>query len=162
MDGRVRGPAKRRPTDIAIRTAEAADLDALLDIENAVFPSDRLDRRNFRHAIRSPTMVCLVAGGAGEVLGYAIVERRRTSSAGRLTSIAVAPAAAGAGLGQRLLGEAEATARAAGLKRLRLEVRADNRAARKLYDRAGYRLVETLDDYYENGAAALRYEKALV
>ena len=161
MDGRVSGREKRLSANTAIRPAEAADLDALLHIENAVFPSDRLDRRNFRHAIRSPTMICLVAGGTGEVLGYAIVERRRTSSAGRLTSIAVAPDAAGAGLGRRLLAAAEAAAMAAGLTRMRLEVRADNSSARKLYDKGGYRLVETIDDYYEDGAAALRYEKAL-
>ena len=157
MSGGTNGPL----TNIGIRPAQAADLDALIDIEDAVFATDRLDRRNFRHAIRSPTMICLAAVRAGAVLGYAIVERRRTSRAGRLTSIAVAPAAAGAGLGQRLLAAAEAAARAAGLTRVRLEVRADNRAARKLYDRAGYRLVDTLDDYYEDGAAALRYEKAL-
>jgi [ribosomal protein S18]-alanine N-acetyltransferase len=161
VDGRVSGSRKRPPLSVTIRAAAPADVDFLLDIENAVFPTDRLDRRAFRHAIRSPTIICLVAKRRAEVLGYVTVERRRTSSIGRLTSIAVAPRAAGARVGRRLLAAAEKAARAAALDRLRLEVRADNARARRLYEGTGYRMLETLDDYYEDGAAALRYEKAL-
>lgn len=161
MDRRVSSPRKRPPLSVTIRAAVPADVDSLLEIENAVFPTDRLDHRAFRHAIRSPTIICLVARRHAEVLGYVAVERRRNSSAGRLTSIAVAPRAAGARVGERLLAAAEKAATAAALTRMRLEVRADNGRARRLYERAGYSVRETLDDYYEDGAAALRYEKAL-
>jgi ribosomal-protein-alanine acetyltransferase len=161
VDGRVNGRGREPPAKAKIRPARAADIDALLAIENAAFASDRIERRAFRHAIRSPTMICLVASERSKVLGYGIVERRRTSTAARLTSVAVAPEAAGAGLGQRLLTGLETEAIAAGARRMRLEVRADNRIARKLYEMAGYRLVETIEDYYEDGGAALRYEKAL-
>ena len=44
---------------------------------------------------------------------------------------------------------------------MRLEVRADNAAARKLYESTGYARIAVLPDYYEDGAAAWRYEKAL-
>ena len=155
------GPRRRPPLSVTIRAAAPADVDVLLDIENAVFPTDRLDRRAFRHAVRSPTIICLVAKRRAEVLGYVTVERRRTSSTGRLTSIAVAPRSAGARVGRRLLAAAEKAARAAALDRLRLEVRADYGRARRLYERAGYRVIESLDTYYEDGAAALRYEKTL-
>jgi ribosomal-protein-alanine acetyltransferase len=162
VDGRVSGGRKHAPqVNIAIRPAEPADADALLVIEEAVFPTDRLDRRAFRHAARSPTMICLVAQAGGAVIGYAIAERRRSSTAARLTSIAVAPKAAGAGIGKRLLAAIEKRAAAAGSARIRLEVREDNRAARNLYETTGYRLVETLQNYYEDGAAAHRYEKTL-
>jgi ribosomal protein S18 acetylase RimI-like enzyme len=161
VDGRVSGAGKRPPLSITIRAAAPADVAALLEIETTVFATDRLDRRAFRHAIRSPTIICLVASRRAEVLGYVTVERRRNSSAGRLTSIAVTPRAAGARVGQRLLAAAEKAASAAALNRMRLEVRADNRRAKRLYERAGYRVLETLDDYYEDGAAAVRYEKAV-
>ena len=157
MRGRRKGSSFRG----AIRPAESGHIDALVRIEEAVFAMDRLNRRNFRHAIRSPTMTCLVGQKGGEVLGYVILERRRGSTAARLTSIAVAPHAAGRGLGRKLLVAAEKAAREAGLRRMRLEVHADNATARKLYERAGYRLLETLGNYYENEASALRYEKAL-
>jgi [ribosomal protein S18]-alanine N-acetyltransferase len=160
VDGCVSG--RRPPAKAAIRPAQPDDVDALLAIENAAFASDRIERRAFRHAIRSPTMICLVAGRGAEVLGYGIVEQRRGSTAARLTSIAVAPEAAGAGLGRLLLAALEKEARAAGAQRMRLEVHPDNAPARKLYESTGYRLLETLEDYYEDGSAAHRYEKALV
>jgi ribosomal-protein-alanine N-acetyltransferase len=161
VDRRVSGRQERSSRDIAIRPAEPPDVDALLAIENAAFTTDRLERRNFRHAVRSPTMICLVAGKAGGVLGYGIVERRRNAAAARLTSIAVKPDGTGHGVGTRLLDALEKEAAAAGPKRMRLEVRADNAGARRLYERTGYQLIETLEEYYEDGGAALRYEKAL-
>lgn len=145
-----------------IRAAEAADIDQLLSLEEAAFPGDRLDRRNFRHAIRSPSILTLVAGERGTVAGYVFVETRRGSRSGRISSIAVAPGWAGRGLGRRLLAAAEDAARAAGCQRLRLEVRADNRRAARLYEAARYERRETLADYYEDGQSAQGYEKRLV
>ncbi len=150
----------RRARGVAIRPGENADVDALVAIE-AVFPTDRLDRRGFRHAIRSPSIDLVVADRDGIVIGYAAIHRRRRSSLAHLASIAVEPEAAGQGIGQGLLRAAEAAALRNGCTRLCLEVRADNEAARRLYDGAGYRRVGILDDYYEDGAAAWRYEKEL-
>lgn len=143
----------------SIRAAQPADLDALLAIE-AVFPTDRLDRRGFRHALASPTIDLLVAEDRG-LVGYAIVHRRRGSTLARLTSLAVRPDRAGRGLGQALLAAAERRALACGCTRVRLEVRADNRPAQRLYERTGYRCFATVKDYYEDGETARRYEKAL-
>lgn len=145
---------------VAIRAAEMGDVDALLTLEE-VFPTDRLDRRAFRHAVRSPTISTLVAARDGLLLGYAMVHRRRGSPTARLASIAVSPQAGRSGLGRRLLAAAEADARAKGCTRLRLEVRADNGAAQRLYERAGYRRFDTAEDFYEDGEAAWRYEKEL-
>ena len=50
---------------------------------------------------------------------------------------------------------------AAGCDRLRLEVRADNEAAIGLYERRGYARFAETPDYYEDGEAAFRFEKAL-
>lgn len=147
----------------AVRPAVERDVDALVAIENASFPEDeRAERRAFRHGIRSPTVSVLVlADGEAPAAGYVIVERRRNSSVARLTSIAVAPDRAGAGGGRRLLEAAEADSARHGARRLRLEVRADNAAAQRLYERAGYTRFGIVDDYYEDGTAAWRYEKEL-
>lgn len=147
--------------DLDIRPAEMRDTDALLALENQVFPTDRLDRRAFRHAVRSPTISTLVAEAGGVSLGYSMVHRRAGSSQGRLTSIAVSPEAGGRGLGRRLLEAAEADARRHGCDKLRLEVRADNAPAQALYEGSGYRRFETVEDYYEDGETAWRYEKDL-
>lgn len=44
---------------------------------------------------------------------------------------------------------------------MRLEAREDNFRALNLYERAGYVRFARVADYYEDGAAALRLEKAL-
>ena len=145
----------------AIRPAERHDLATLVAIEDAVFPGDRLDRRAFRRALASPTIDMLVTEADGAVLGYVQVQRRSGSTLARLTSVAVAAEAAGRGLGRQLVEAAEAEARRHGCRRMRLEVRADNAGARSLYERTGYRLFAQVEDYYEDGEAALRFEKAL-
>lgn len=143
-----------------IRPASLDDVDGLLAIER-VFPTDRLTRRSFRHAVQSAASDLLVAEGADGPIGYALVQRRRNSAAGHLSSIAVKRGAAGRGLGKQLLRAAEAEAKAKGCARLRLEVRADNTAAQRLYHKTGYRRFEVAGDYYEDGEAAWRYEKTL-
>ncbi|HEX8166162.1 MAG TPA: GNAT family N-acetyltransferase [Beijerinckiaceae bacterium] len=161
MDRALKSRAPRRHGTYGIREARPDDLDALLAVED-VFPTDRLGRRNFRHAVRSATTDLIVAEDEAGAAGYALVQRRRNSKVAHLSSIAVGPGAAGRGLGRALLEAAEARARANGCTRLRLEVRTDNGPAQKLYGRAGYRRLETVPDYYEDGAAAWRYEKDLV
>lgn len=153
---------RRGSVGVAVRPAVPADVPALVALENAAFASDRLDRRALRHAVRSPTILALVAADpGGRVLGYCLVQIRRGSGLGWLTSVAVSGDARGRGVGRSLVEAAEGAARAAGRGRVRLEVRADNEAARTLYERAGYRLCGTEPDYYEDGAAALRFEKGL-
>jgi len=146
---------------LKVRPAREGDVDALLAVETAVFPADQSSRRAFRHAVRSETVLCLVAERDGAALGYVSVERRRGGTLARLTSIAVSPKAAGAGIGRALLIAAEQGARAEGCDRMRLEVRADNRPAHRLYERNGYARFAVVPDYYEDGAAAWRYEKRL-
>jgi ribosomal protein S18 acetylase RimI-like enzyme len=143
----------------SIRAAQPADVDALLALE-AVFPTDRLDRRGFRHALASPTIDLLVAEDFG-LVGYAMAHRRRGSTLARLTSLAVRPGQAGRGLGQALLAAMERRAFECGCARMRLEVRMDNGPAQRLYERSGYRCFATVRDYYEDGETARRYEKVL-
>ena len=78
------------------------------------------------------------------------------------TRLPWSPEAAGGGLGRDLL----AVGRGPGERRaapsvLRLEVRAANLAAIRLYERNGYRRFGIHREYYEDGADALRYEKRL-
>ena len=86
---------------------------------------------------------------------------RAGSTVARLYSIAVAAAARGQGIGERLLADAERQARRAGAAVLRLEVRPDNAGAIRLYVRRGYARIGTYRDYYADGADALRFEKTL-
>ena len=44
---------------------------------------------------------------------------------------------------------------------MRAEVRLDNHASQALFEGGGYRLIEELEDYYEDHMGAYRYERAL-
>lgn len=144
-----------------IRPASATDLDALLSIENAVFDTDRLSRRSLSRLARSGTAALLVAACRGRAAGYALVLYRKGAKAGRLYSLAVAPEHGSSGLGRALLEAAEEDASARGVYALRLEVREENFRAIRLYERAGYRRLDRVPGYYQDGAAALRFEKRL-
>ena len=148
--------------DFKLRLARPADLDALEALENKVFDGDRLSRRSLRAFIASPRVALPVAVSPGKALvGYALLAFRVNSRHARLYSICVDPAIGRRGVGGLLLARCEALARARGMLGLRLEVRVDNLAAVALYEKKGYASFGRMEDYYEDGAAALRLEKAL-
>ena len=148
---------------VTIRYAKDADLDDLAALEAQSFAADRLPRRSLRRLISRPTAALRVAAGepGGPVHGYSLVLFRKGSPLARLYSIAVADASRGSGVGRRLLADAERVARRRGPQVLRLEVRADNGPAIRLYESQGYRLIGRHAAYYADKADALRYEKRI-
>ena len=144
-----------------LREATLDDLGSLEALENSVFPGDRLSRRSLRYYIGSDTASFLVLHCAPRILGDAIVAFRRGSRVARLYSLAVHSDLAGRGYGRRLLSACEAVARERERAVLRLEVREDNSAAIRLYETAGFERFGHYQDYYEDGAAALRFVKVI-
>ncbi len=131
-------------------------------IENQCFTSDRLSRRSLRYFLAAPNAALLVAQIRGTVAGYSLVVFRKGSAIARLYSIAVDHAFRGRNLGLTLLKASETAARGRGATLMRLEVRSRNRRAIALYEGRGYRRFGRIEDYYEDGATALCYEKILV
>ncbi|MBZ0224317.1 MAG: GNAT family N-acetyltransferase [Dokdonella sp.] len=144
-----------------VRRAVPADLAALVELENASFSGDRLSLRQWRHHLDNPGAWILVAAQDGHAAGAAVVFFRSGSRVARLYSIAVAASLRGRGLGAELLESVERIARRRHCDRLRLEVRADNPQAQRLYERHGYQRIAHIEGYYEDGADAWRYEKRL-
>jgi ribosomal-protein-alanine N-acetyltransferase len=150
-----------RTTAPSVRRARRADLDAIETIETSVFEGDRLSRRSLRYFLAAPTAVLLVLDLDGRVAGYSLIGFRNGSRRARLYSIALDAADQGRGFGRMLLNASERAARARGARALRLEVRVDNRRAAALYEQNGYARFAVVEDYYEDGASALRLEKVL-
>jgi [ribosomal protein S18]-alanine N-acetyltransferase len=144
-----------------IRAAELGDLDAILALELAVFSTDRLSRRSLRAFILSPHRPLIVAISEDGLAGYALVSLHRRAAAARLYSIAVDRRNGRRGVGRALMAACEHYAAAHGRRLLRLEVRADNDAAIALYERLGFRQFGRYENYYADGATALRFEKPL-
>ncbi|MFI4989162.1 MAG: GNAT family N-acetyltransferase [Alphaproteobacteria bacterium] len=153
--------ARPQAAQPAIRPAAAADIPALVALENRSFAGDWLSARSFRRLIREGQAAVLVEEWQGEIRGYALLFFRRNSRAARLYSFAVAAEHRGQGLAKALLAAAERAAAAHGSATLRLEVRADNHQAQALYRKAGYRSIGHSPGYYHDGADAVRMEKPL-
>jgi ribosomal-protein-alanine acetyltransferase len=144
-----------------LRDARAADLDALLRLEEAAFAGDRIARRSFRRLLARPSATLRLAAAGGDLLGYSLLLFREGTSIARLYSVAVAAEARGRGIGRLLMEDAGRIARKRGCARLRLEVRADNQAAIGLYENLGFRRIGRHVAYYDDGMDALRLEREL-
>lgn len=132
-----------------IRPAASADLPALAALERTCF-SDPWSAQGFGELLAMPEVVSLVAGRDGEVAGYAMA--RAVLAEGELLNLAVAPAARRQGIGERLLAAALEALRLRGVGQVFLEVRESNAAARRLYERHGFRTVGCRPRYYQRPA----------
>ena len=143
-----------------LRRGRLRDLDALLAMEREFFtPDHRIPDRSFRHFIGSAKSDLIVVEAGGTTAGCALVNYRRNSTNARLYSLAVATDFQRRGLARRLLKEAEKKAARHGCQTMRLEVRADDDAAIRLYETSGYRLFGRRPRYYAGHVDALRFEK---
>jgi ribosomal-protein-alanine N-acetyltransferase len=146
---------------VTIRAAKPDDAGEIERMELVCFEGDRLSRRSLAHHLQSPTADVLIAMLGGKAAGYAMVFYRSTSRLARLYSIATLPEARGKGVAAALMAAVERAACNRGCTGLRLEVRADNAGAIALYRRLGYAEFGRHENYYEDGAPALRFERSL-
>ncbi|WP_417486627.1 GNAT family N-acetyltransferase [Maricaulis sp.] len=145
----------------SIRLADPDDLDRIDRIEAASFDADRFPRRNLARMLAGRRTRFLLAEASTGQGGYLALSFRTGSRVARIYSVAVDPASRRQGLAEALLEAAVELATARNCHVLRLEVRASNGAARKLYDRYGFRLHDTRIAYYEDGETGLVLEALL-
>lgn len=146
--------------EVQIRLAAAADLDALVGIEDAFPEEDRFPKRTWKRLL-SGNAVAHVAVLEETLVGTAVLLFRRGSRVARLYTLSVTPQLRGKGIARQLLVAGEAQALQKGCDRMRLEARESNQHAIGLYERSGYRVIARVSGYYPNGETAVRMEKPL-
>jgi [ribosomal protein S18]-alanine N-acetyltransferase len=131
------------------RRMTAADLGAVLRIEEAVYPHP-WSRGNFSDSLAAGYH-CWIVEGAGEIVGYTVV--MIAAGEGHLLNLSVAAEWQRRGIGRELLAFVTKLARDYGAARLLLEVRPTNHAALALYGAAGFSRVALRRGYYPAGDA---------
>ena len=102
------------------------------------------------------------AASAGAVVGYACYGHNPvTDAVYDLYWIAIHPAAQGRGVGRSLLDDTERRVRERGGRGMTIETssREAYAPARRLYERCGYRLAASIDDFYKPGDGLSLYVK---
>jgi ribosomal protein S18 acetylase RimI-like enzyme/predicted double-glycine peptidase len=154
--------AKLKRSEVKIRKAKLGDLTKLVELENACFDYDQLSRRNFHWMIKHAHSIFQVVEYKGQLIGYGLVLINSGTSLARLYSICTLKEFQGYGLASELITKLEnLAADDEDCAYLRLEVRADNKGAIKLYEKLGYRKFTEKEDYYDDGEPALCYEKRI-
>lgn len=147
---------------VKIRKAKVSDISQLLVLENACFDYDQLSRRNFQWMIKKGHSLFLVLEYKSALIGYGLVLINRGTSLARLYSICTLKEFQGHGLASKLISELETKASDdEDCAYLRLEVKENNKSAIKLYEKLGYTKFTEKADYYDDGRAALCYEKRI-
>lgn len=155
--------AKRKLAgEVKIRKARLGDLPQLVEVENTCFDYDQLSRRNFHWMIKHAHSIFLVLEHHKKIVGYGLVLINRGTSLARLYSICTLRDYQGLGLAARLIEELETkAAQDEDCAYLRLEVKEKNKPAIELYRKLGYVKFTKKEDYYDDGTAALGFEKRI-
>lgn len=155
---------------VVLRDMRWWDLDAVIALEQELFPEDAWSRGMFwseladtrypgagrRYVVAETAGSAATAGGTGaeagappRIVGYAGFSA--VAGTGDVQTIATARDQWGTGLGSRLLTELLRAATAAECHEVLLEVRVDNPRAQRLYRRFGFEPIGVRRGYYQPG-----------
>ena len=131
---------------VRVRDATIADLPVVMVIENESF-SDPWSEQAYRETLEADQATMHVAiNVTGDVVGHAVTYFAADEA--ELATIAVAANARRTGVGRALLNAALLVCRRRGSRKLFLEVRESNAAARAMYGAAGFQPVGRRRAYY--------------
>jgi ribosomal-protein-alanine N-acetyltransferase len=141
----------RPPEEVLLRDLEWTDLVHLAGLEQQLFADDAWSEATWWSELAGrPRRDYVVAKTSdGTIAGYAGLDL--SGDVADVMTIATSPGHQGRGTGRLLLAELVRRATAHGADAVLLEVRADNDAARRLYDRAGFEVISVRRRYYQPG-----------
>ncbi len=148
---------------ILTEPSDSGNIDELSRIERECFKEEAYTKEQLAGMLKDEAAVSLIAKVNGETAGFVAgaIEACGSKLVGHIWTIDVAVKHRRKGVGARLLKDIEAVFMGHNVEVIYLEVRADNQAARRLYETQGYEKAETLEDYYSAGIHGLRMVKYL-
>jgi len=134
---------------VTLRLATAGDLDAIMALERASFPTDAWSESTMAAELTGEHGHYLVDEQEGRVVGYGGLRALRGGSDADIQTIALSPENRGRGRGRTLLRALIAEAVSRDARELFLEVRADNPVAEGLYRSEGFAEIGRRPRYYQ-------------
>jgi len=139
----------------AIAVRRAGPLDAALAAALHAGSFTRAwDEASMAQFLAAPSCLCLIASSTTGIAPQGFLIVRTAGDEAELLTLAVEPQCRRKGIATALLGEAVRASRAAGAKRMFLEVDDGNAPALQLYESMGAVRVGKREAYYEHGAHA--------
>lgn len=146
-------PLPGLPEGLRLRRAVPQDLDDVMWLEHASFPTDAWSASQMSAELWSPhgyyVVVETTTDGAPTVVGYAGLSSLAGNPVADVQTIAVAADQRGRGIGRVLFTELLDEARRRGVDEVFLEVRADNPVAQAMYTAAGFKQIAVRPRYYQ-------------
>jgi len=136
---------------VVIREYSTKDFKDIMEIEREAFSPRNPVYDIYIYVTYSSDL--LVADIGGKVVGYvAIMDIDRENS--KIVSLAVKKEFRRRGIGTKLLSTAIERCKERNKKKILLEVRVSNYIAQKLYKKMGFRIVDVIPNYYQDGEDA--------
>jgi ribosomal-protein-alanine acetyltransferase len=139
-----------------IEQAGWRDLNGLRRLERACFNKDAWPLLDLIGVLALPNVVHLKAVVDGEMVGFIAGDVRPGRRLAWIATLAVLPEYRGRGIGKTLLQACEELLK---VSQIRLNVRASNQVAIRLYEESGYQKAGLWKEYYADGEDALVMEK---
>ena len=135
--------------EVKIETASTILLDKLYAIEEQCFNEEAFTKRQIAYLLTDYNTIALVAKVNTEVAGFVIIQIEMDNNEfGHIITLNIAPSFRHKGIATKLMQEIESLLKQRGVSECHLEVREDNNAAIKLYQKLGYQTMGKLDRYY--------------
>lgn len=130
-----------------VRRMTMEDGAAVAEMEHQLF-TDSWSEKSVQETLSQPNSICFLAEKAGRAAGYLLAYTAADEA--EIARIGVMKEFQRQGVARALLDELENLCRSEGTKRILLDVRSGNEAARALYAAAGYREDGIRQKFYEN------------
>ena len=134
---------------VELRLARADDLDAVIAIERAAYPTDAWSAEAMGSQLENPNTHYVIAVEEDRIVGYAGLLAPRGLETAEVHTVTVAEGYRRRGIGRRMLVALLEEATARGATEVFLEVRVDNPSAQDLYRSLGFEPVGVRPKYYQ-------------
>jgi ribosomal-protein-alanine N-acetyltransferase len=152
----------QRPFKGSLKPLTLADLNELWHLDlHVFFDGEAYERETFRYLLTNPLTIARQIKTEDDHMAAFAIALIEADGVGHITTVGVATEYRRRGLARIVLHEVERSFLARGITTVRLEVRTDNEAAQRLYERIGYVVVRRMLRYYSNGDDAYLMVKAL-